>query len=234
SGVQRRALERSFKAAGASRVDFIGHAVAAGIGFGLHIGEPVATMVVDAGGGTTDSAVMALGGVVTEVSIPVGGEDLDRAVRELCVRSFDLVVSPAVAEQVKMGLARAWPGGETKMEVTGRDVSNGMVRTVVISSSEVTTAISEPVRAMVQAAVKCIVTTQPDLANDLLTQGLHLAGRAGLLTGYARQLATATGIPVHAADDPGRAPVMGAVYCLRERSEASAKRRVSRPPAAPR
>jgi rod shape-determining protein MreB len=216
SGVQRRAFERSFKRAGASHVDFIEHPVAACIGFRLRIDEPVATMVVDVGGGTTDVAVMALGGVVTEGSLPLGGGDLDRAIREMCLRSFDLVVSPAVAEQLKLSIGAAWPGIEEKMEVTGRDASNGRVRTVVVSSSDVTTAIADVVRAMVGAAVGCIVEAPPDLANDLLARGLHLAGGGALLEGFARRLATAAGIPVHVSEDPGRAAVLGAARCLRE------------------
>ena len=216
SGVQRRALERAFKRAGAERVGFVDHAVAAAIGLRLRIDEPVATMVVDAGGGTTEVAVMALGGVVTDASVPVGGDDLDRAVRDACLRSLDLVVSPAVAEQLKIRLGSAWPGPEKKVEVAGRDASNGMVRTVVVSSSELNPAIAEVVRRTVDAAVSCIRSAPPDLANDLLSQGLHLAGSAGLLDGYSRRLATATGIPVHLADQPGLAAVMGAARCLQD------------------
>ncbi|MGO9559667.1 MAG: rod shape-determining protein [Acidimicrobiales bacterium] len=230
TGVQKRALERSFKRAGAAHVDFIEHAFAAGIGFKLRIDEPVATMVFDVGGGTTDVAVMALGGVVTEASIPLGGEDLDRAVRDLCLRSYDLVISPALAERVKIVIGTAWPASETKIDVTGRDTSNGMARSVVVSSSEVSAATEDCLRAMVGAAVSCIVTAPPDLANDLIARGLHLAGGAALMTGYARRLATATGIPVHLADDPARAAVMGAARCLRDLSETGARRAVSSTP----
>jgi rod shape-determining protein MreB len=231
TGVQRRALERSFKRAGATHVDFIEHALAAGIGFKLRIDEPVATMVFDVGGGTTDVAVMALGGVVTEASIPLGGDDLDRAVRDLLLRSYDLVVSPAVAEQMKIMIGTAWPAAETKIEVTGRDASNGLARAVVVSSSEVSSAIEDSLRAMVGAAVSCIVSAPPDLANDLIALGLHLAGGAALLTGYARRLATATGIPVHLAEDPARAAVIGAARCLRDLADAGTRRAVSSTPA---
>ncbi|MHB1988244.1 MAG: rod shape-determining protein [Acidimicrobiales bacterium] len=223
TGVQRRAMERSFKKAGASSVGFVEHGLAAGVGMRLRIAEPIATMVVDVGAGTTDACVMALGGVVTQVSVPIGGDDLDRDVRELCVRSFDLVVNMAVAEQIKLAIASAWPATETKIELTGRDVSNGIVRTIVISSSEVQAAIADHVRAMVAAAVECIVTAPPDLANDLIARGLHLAGDASLLAGYSRRLATATGIPVHLAEDPGRAAVLGAARCLREVKGPAAK-----------
>lgn len=229
SSVQRRALERSFKQAGASQVGFVEQAVAAGIGFRLRIAEPVATMVMDVGGGTTDVAVMALGGVVTQGSLPLGGTDLDGAVRETCLRSYDLVVSPTVAEQMKIALGAAIPLPETKMEVTGRDASNGMVRTVVVGSSEVTSALAEPVRAMVQAAVSCVVGAPPDLANDLLARGLHLAGEGGLLKGFTRRLASETGIPVHLAEEPGQAAVLGAARCLRDASLRPARRPAATP-----
>lgn len=214
TSVQRRALERSFKSAGASHVEFIEHALAAGIGFRLHIDEPVATMVVDVGAGTTDVAVMALGGIVMESSVPVGGDDIDRAIRELCLRSFDLVISAGVSERVKLSIATAWPGVEKKVEVHGRDASNGTARAVVLSSSEVSGAIAEHVNAITTAAVGCIVSAPPDLANDLLARGLHLGGECALLDGLTRKLATATGIPVHLAKDPGRSAVVGAARCL--------------------
>lgn len=224
TGVQRRALEKAFKKAGAAEVDFIEQAVAAGIGFGLRIDEPVATMVVDAGAGTTDVAVMALGGVVTESSVPVGGDDVDGAIREFFARSFDLVVSRSAAEALKLELASAWPGAEEKREVRGRDAANGAARTVVISSSEIAGAIAEVVRQIGAAVVECIVTAPPDLANDLLSCGLHLTGGGGCLRGLARRLANDTGIPVHVAEDPGRAAVVGAARCIRE---------ISRPPRRP-
>jgi rod shape-determining protein MreB len=216
TGVQRRALERAFSGAGAGHVEFIEHALATGIGLRLSIDAPVATMVVDVGAGTTDVAVLALGGVVTERSVRTAGEDIDRAIRDLCLRSFDLVVSLETAEAVKKRLATAWPEAEAKIELTGRDVSNGMERTVVLSSSEVAGAIAEPLRAMLAAATQCIVEAPPDLANDLLTQGLHLAGEGALLRGYARRLATTTGIPVHLAAAPALAAVTGAAICLRQ------------------
>jgi rod shape-determining protein MreB len=214
--IECKAVEESARAAGVRATTFLPQAVAAAVGAGLDIMTTQGRMVVDVGGGTTDVAVMALGGVVTEASLPLGGGDLDRVIRAMCLRSFDLVVSPAVAEQLKVGIGAAWPRAEAKMEVSGRDASNGMVRAVVVSSSDVTTAMSDVVRAMVGAAVGCIVEAPPDLANDLLARGLHLAGEAGHLDGFPRRLATAAGIPVHISEDPGRAAVVGAAQCLRE------------------
>ncbi len=216
SSVQRRAVERAFKRAGAAEVEFIQQALAGGIGLRLKIDEPVATMVVDVGGGTTDVAVMALGGVVTEASVPVGGGDIDAAVRELLCRSFDLVVSPEAAERAKIAIGSAWPEREAKIELVGRDVANGIERRVVLTSSEVAAAAADRLRTCVNAAVDCIVAAPPDLANDLLARGLHLVGSGGRLSGLARKLATAAGIPVHLAPNPGRAAVLGAARCLNE------------------
>lgn len=219
TSVQRRALERSFKKAGARKVEFLEHAVACGIAARLRLDEPVASMVMDVGAATTDIAVMALGGVVTEASIAVGGGDFDVAVRTLCERSFDIVIDLVAAEEIKRAIGTAWPGDEVKAEVRGRDASSGVPRTVVLSSSEVATVLDDRVEAIVEAAVRCITSSPPDLANDLLSRGLHLAGGGGLLDGFARRLATATGIPVHRADDPTRSAVLGAARCLRAHAE---------------
>ncbi|MGA2209824.1 MAG: rod shape-determining protein [Acidimicrobiales bacterium] len=215
TGVQRRALERSFKKAGARRIDFVEHAVACGIGTRLHLDEPVASMVMDVGAGTSDMAVMALGGVVTEASLPVGGNDFDEAIRHLCQRSFDLVLPPGAAESIKIAIGSAWPADEKKVEVRGRDLGSGRPRTVVLSRDEVATVLSEHVEAIMRAAVRCITESPPDLANDLLTRGLYLAGGGGLLDGFARRLATAAGIPIHLVSSPQTVAVDGAARALR-------------------
>jgi len=215
TGVQRRALERSFKKAGARRVGFVEHAVACGIGARLHLDEPVASMVMDVGAGTSDIAVMALGGVVTETSLAVGGSDFDEAIRQLCQRSFDLVLPFGAAESIKLAIGSAWPADERKVEVRGRDLGNGMPRIVVLSRAEVATALAEHVDSIIRAAVRCIIDSPPDLANDLLSRGLYLAGEGALLDGFARRLATATGIPIHLVSSPGTVAVEGAARALR-------------------
>ncbi len=215
TGVQRRALERSFKKGGAHRVEFVEHAVACGIGARLHLEEPVASMVMDVGAGTTDIAVMALGGVVTQESIPVGGNNFDEAIRQLCQRSFDLVLGFGVAESIKLAIGSAWPSDERKVEVRGRDLGNGMARTVVLSRDEVASALSEHVEAILRAAVRCITESPPDLSNDLLTRGLYLAGGGARLEGFPRRLATATGIPIHLVASPETVAVQGAARVLR-------------------
>lgn len=215
TGVQRRALERSFKKAGARRIDFIEHVVACGIGTRLHLEEPVATMVLDVGAGTSDMAVMALGGVVTDASLAIGGGDFDEAIRQLCRRSFDLVLPTGTAESIKLAIGSAWPAEERKIEVRGRDLGNGMARTVVLSSSEVAAVLADHIDAIIRAAVRCITDSPPDLANDLLNRGLYLAGGGGLLDGFARLLATAVGIPIHLVRSPETVAVFGAARSLR-------------------
>jgi rod shape-determining protein MreB len=215
TGVQQRALERSFKKAGAHKVGFVDHAVACGIGARLRLEEPVASMVMDVGAGTSDIAVMALGGVVTGASVGIGGGDFDEAIRHLCQRSFDLVLPPGSAESIKRAIGSAWPTDERKLEVRGRDAGNGMARTVVLSRGEVSTAIDEHVDTIIRAAVSCITESPPDLANDLLARGLYLAGGGALLGGFAQRLATATGIPIHLVTSPETVAVNGAARSLR-------------------
>ena len=168
TGVQRRALERAFKKAGARRVRFVEQAVAVALGAGLHIEEPVASMVVDVGAGTTEIGVLALGGLVSHASVDVGGEDFDEAIRQLCARHFDLVIDPATAERVKRMIGSAWVQDEEKVEVIGRDLSSGIARAVVLSRTEVAAAMSPRVERILAAATHCITEAPPDLANDLL------------------------------------------------------------------
>ncbi|MGD0083062.1 MAG: rod shape-determining protein MreB [Acidimicrobiales bacterium] len=215
TGVQRRALERSFKKAGARNVDFVEHAVACGIGTQLEIDEPIASMVLDVGAGTSDMAVMALGGVVTEASLMIGSEDFDEAIRQLCLRSFDLVLGSGIPESIKLAIGSAWPDNEMKVEVRGRDLGNGIPRTIVLSKSEVASVMADLVDTIIAAAVECITESPPDLANDLLTRGLYLAGGGALLAGFTRRLATAAGIPIHLVRSPETVAVFGAARALR-------------------
>ncbi|MGA2803470.1 MAG: rod shape-determining protein MreB [Acidimicrobiales bacterium] len=214
TGVQRRALDRAFKQAGAGNVRFVEQQVAVALGSGLRIEEPVASMVVDVGAGTTEIGVLALGGLVTHASVPVGGGDFDEAIRRFCVRDFELVIDLETAEAVKRAIGSAWVEEDDKVEVRGRDVSNGIVRSVVITRTEVADAIAPRVDRIVHAAVSCITSAPPDLANDLLNRGLYLAGGGALLAGFGKRLASATGIPVHLVENPERCAVAGAALCM--------------------
>jgi rod shape-determining protein MreB len=213
TSVQRRALDRAFTRAGAESVRFVELPVAVALGSGLRIEEPVASMVVDVGAGTTEIGVLALGGLVTQASVPFGGGDFDEAIRQLCARQLDLVIDSATAEGIKCAIGSAWVEDDDKVEVRGRDASNGIVRTVVISRTEVADAIAPRVDRILAAAVECI-SSAPDLANDLLNRGLYLAGGGALLTGFSQRLASATGIPVHLVEEPERCAISGAALCL--------------------
>jgi len=216
TGVQRRAIDRAFKQAGAERVRFVELPVAVALGSGLRIEEPVASMVVDIGAGTTEIGVLALGGLVTYASVLLGGRDFDDAIRRFCARHLDLVIDAPTAEGVKCTIGSAWVEDDDKVEVRGRDAANGIVRSVVLSRTEVADAIAPVVDRILGAAVACISSAPPDLANDLLNRGLYLAGGGALLTGLAQRLASATGIPVHLVEAPERCAIAGAVVCLAE------------------
>ena len=214
TSVQRRALDRAFKEAGAGSVRFVEQQVAVALGSGQRIEEPVASMVVDVGAGTTEIGVLALGGLVTQASVPIGGGDFDEAIQRLCARDFELAIDSVTAEGIKYAIGSAWVEEDDKVEVRGRDVSSGIVRSVVITRTEVADAIAPRVNRILAAAVTCIASAPPDLANDLLNRGLYLAGGGALLTGFGKRLASATGIPVHLVKEPERCAVVGAVLCM--------------------
>lgn len=228
TSVQRRALDRAFKKAGAGSVRFVEQQVAVALGSGLRIEEPVASMVVDVGAGTTEIGVLALGGLVTHASVALGGGDFDEAIRRLCARDFELAIDAATAEGIKYAIGSAWVEEDDKVEVRGRDVATGIVRSVVITRTEVADAIAPRVERILAAATFCITSSPPDLANDLLNRGLYLSGGGALLTGFAQRLATATGIPVHLVEDPERCAVSGAALCMatmRHTAESVSRRR---------
>jgi rod shape-determining protein MreB len=213
--IQQRALDRALRRAGARQVRFIEQPVACAVGSGLPIEEPSGSMVVDVGAGTTDIAVLALGALVTSASLPIGGDDFDEAVRLLLARRYDVVVDASTASEVRkhIGSVRSTPE-LTRVEVRGRERSSGLPDSVVISAAELHDSFEDLIQPVLDAAVKCIATAPPDLANDLLSSGLHLSGGGSLLDGLSQRLAGATGLPVHAAVDPGRSSVLGAARCL--------------------
>jgi rod shape-determining protein MreB len=222
--VQQRALDRALRRAGARQVRFVEQPVACAIGVGLPIDEPTGSMVIDVGGGTTDMGVLALGALVTSASLPVGGDDFDEAVRLMLARCYDIVVDGSVASDVRrrIGTVRlSDPRSEgvgrpdlPHLEVRGRDVSSGLPRAVVISADELHQPLEDLIRPLLSAAVECISSAPPDLANDLLGSGLHLAGGGSLLDGLDYRLAMATSLPVHAVANPDRISITGASRCL--------------------
>lgn len=213
--VQRRALDRALRKAGARQVRFVEQPVACAIGVGLPIEEPTGSMVLDVGAGTTDIGVLALGGLVTSASLVVGGDDFDDAVRLLLARRYDLVVDPATAAEVRRRIGSVRPVVDlANLEVTGREGATGRPRSIVVSPAELRPVLEDLVGPVLLAAVQCIATAPPDLANDLLGTGCYLAGGGSLLDGFGHRLASAIGLPVHLAPDPGRSAVVGAARCL--------------------
>jgi rod shape-determining protein MreB len=215
TGVQRRAVERSLRRGGARKVLLIDQQTACAIGARLPIHEAAGSMVVDMGAGTTEIGILALGAPAAMVSVPVGGADLDEAIRQHCRRELDLVVDRFTAEQVKIAIGSA--SGleeEAKAEVRGRDLHSGRPRTAVLSRSELFDVMDVKLREVINRLVAAIRTAPPDLGNDLLTRGLHLAGGSARLTGLRDRLAAETGLPVHLVDSPEMCAITGAARCL--------------------
>jgi rod shape-determining protein MreB len=212
--VQLRALDRALHKAGARQVHFVERPIACAIGADLAIAEPMGTMVIDVGGGTTDIGVLALGGIVTGSSIPVGGNAFDDAVRMVLARHYGLIVEPSAATHIvhTIGTLDGIPGTE-RAEVSGRDASSGRAHAVTVLASDLTPFLKEVAEPIVLAAVECITSAPPDLANDLLDAGLVLAGGAASLDGFGTYLARATGVAVHPAPQGGRLGVLGAARC---------------------
>ena len=213
--VERRAVEEAARGAGANGAYLIEQPMAAAIGAGLPIHEPLGNMVVDVGGGTTETAMISLGGIVALQAIRVGGFDIDLAIQAYIRREYGIVVGERTAEEIKMAIGTAWPmADEVKAEVRGRDLMTGLPKTVILSPDEVREASEEHVRAIVDSVVQCLGMAPPELAQDLITQGIHLVGGGGLLRGLERRLAEETCVPVHLVDAPLECVVLGAGRCL--------------------
>ncbi len=215
TSVERRAVREAASRAGASSTYLIEQPMAAAIGAGLAIEEPVGNMVVDVGGGTSESAVVCLGGVVASKAIRSGGFDLDAAVQGYIRREFGLAVGERTAEEIKITIGSAAPyEDEAKAEVRGRELMTGMPKTVVLSPADIRDALEDHVRQIVEAAVTCLGEAPPELAQDIIVQGIHLVGGGSLLRGLANRLAGETGVPVHVVDTPLECVVLGAGRCI--------------------
>ena len=193
----------------------IDHQTACAIGARLPIQEAAGSMVVDMGAGTTEIGILALGASAAMVTVPVGGSDLDETIREHCRRELDLVVDRYTAEQVKIAIGSA--SGleeEAKAEVRGRDLHTGEPRTVVLSRSELFDVMDVRLREVISRLVGAIRSAPPDLGNDLLTRGLHLAGGSARLTGLPERIAAETGLTVHLVESPDLCAITGAARCL--------------------
>jgi rod shape-determining protein MreB and related proteins len=217
TGVEQSAVKEAGHQAGARRVYIIEEPMAAAIGAGLPIHEPTGNMVVDIGGGTTEVAVISLGGIVTSQSIRVGGDELDQAIITFGKKEYSLMLGERTAEEIKMAIGSAFPAeDEPHAEIRGRDLVSGLPKTVVISAAEVRKAIEEPVNLVVDAVKNTLDKCPPELAGDVMDRGIALTGGGALLRGLESRIREETGMPVQVADNPLDSVVLGTGKCVED------------------
>ena len=218
TGVEQRAVMEAAEYAGARKPAYIlEEPMAAAIGAGMPVHEPTGNMVVDIGGGTTEVAVISLGGMVATMSVRVGGDELDQAIMQFIKKEYSLSVGERTAEEIKMAMGSAWPLVEEMMaEVRGRDLITGLPKTIVCTTEEIRGAIEEPVSSMIDAVKVTLDKTPPELSADGMERGIVLTGGGALLHGLNHRLAAETGMPVVIATDPLLCVAIGGGQCLEE------------------
>src|ERR1700722_8658180 len=218
TGVEQRAVQEAAESAGGRKPAYIiDEPMAAAIGAGLPVHEPTGNMVVDIGGGTTEVAVISLGGIVTSQSVRIGGDELDEAIVSFVKKEFSLALGERTAEEIKIALGSAFPlEEELHAEIRGRDLVTGLPKTVVVSTEEIRRAIDEPVSAIIDAVKVTLDKTPPELAADIMEQGIVLTGGGALLHGLGARLVSETGMPIVIADNPLLSVAIGSGQCLEE------------------
>lgn len=215
--VEQRAVRESAELAGAREVYLVEEAVAAAIGAGLPITEPTGNMIVDIGGGTTDIAVISLGGIVYSESVKVAGDQMDAAIMSHLKREYNLLIGEHMAERVKLQIGSAYPLTEkAQMMVKGRDLISGIPRTIVMEDTEIRGALQDSVTTIVTAIKLALENTPPELAGDIIDRGIVLTGGGSLLRGLDARLRDETGLPIVRVDDPLISVVMGVGKTLEE------------------
>lgn len=210
TAVERRAVRDSAERAGARSVELIEEPKAAALGAGLPVDEPSGNMIIDIGGGTTELAVISLGGLVCAKSIRIAGDEMDAAIIEYLRKTYNLMIGERTSEEIKIRIGSAYPlEEELSMDVRGRDLISGLPKTITISSVEIREALHDPVQAIVDASKSTLEQTPPELAADLIDRGIVMAGGGSLLRGLDKRISEETGLAVHIADDPLTAVVMG-------------------------
>ena len=209
--VERRAVTEAARRAGAADAQLIEQPMAAAIGAGLPINEPVGNMVIDIGGGTSETALISLGGIVALQAVRVGSFDIDSAIQTYVRREYGIAVGERTAEEIKVAIGSAYPTlDEFKAEVRGRDLMSGLPKTVILSPEETREAIDEQVAAVVDSVIACLGQAPPELAQDLIVRGMYLVGGGGMLRGFDLRISEETEIPVHLVDAPLECVVLGA------------------------
>ncbi|MAF73922.1 MAG: rod shape-determining protein [Actinomycetota bacterium] len=217
TGVEQRAVKDAGYAAGARKVFIIEEPMAAAIGAGLPVHEPTGNMVVDIGGGTSEVAVISLGGIVTSLSVRVGGDELDNAIIQYIKKEYSLMLGERTAEEIKIAVGSAFPTpDEPHAEIRGRDLVTGLPRTIVVSAEEVRRAMDEPVNAIIDAVKATLDRTPPELSGDIMDRGVVLTGGGALLRALPERLTHETGMPIIVAERSLEAVVLGSGKCVEE------------------
>jgi rod shape-determining protein MreB len=217
TGVEKRAVEEATISAGARQSYLIEEPMAAAIGAGLPVSEPTGNMIVDIGGGTTEVAVISLGGIVVSQSIRVGGDELDEAIVKYVQREYKLLIGSQTAEEVKLEIGSAAPMiEEAQCEIRGRDLVTGLPKTVILSSQEVRLALEEPLNQIVDAIKSTLDKTPPELSSDIMDRGIMLAGGGALLLRIDERIRRETEMPVHIAESPLTCVAVGSGRSLEE------------------
>jgi rod shape-determining protein MreB len=216
TGVEQRAVQDAAEYAGARKpVHIIEEPMAAAIGADLPVHEPSGNMIVDIGGGTTEVAVISLGGIVTAQSIRVAGDELDEAVLQYVKKEFSLAIGDRTAEEIKIQMGSAWPmEEELTADIRGRDLISGLPRTIQVTTEQIREALAEPISAIVDAVKTTLDKTPPELAADIMEDGITITGGGALLGGLDERLAHETGMPIRIADEPLYSVVIGSGRAL--------------------
>jgi rod shape-determining protein MreB len=213
--VERRAVTDATRRAGAADAQLLEQPVAAAIGANLPIDEPVGNMVIDIGGGTTETAVLSLGGIVALEAVRVGSFDIDTEIQSHVRRNHGIAIGERTAEEIKKSIGSAMPmPGDTDAEVRGRDLVTGLPKTVILTSKEIREAINPVVTQMVDSVVRCLGVAPPELSQDFLKRGMYLVGGGSLLRGMAERISNETRVPVNMSNEPLEAVVLGAGHCI--------------------
>ena len=209
--LERRAVRSSAMAAGAKAVYMVAEPMSAAIGVGLPVETPTGNMVIDIGGGTTEIAVIALSGIVSNTSIRVGGDELDTSIVTFLRKNYNLLIGEPTAEAIKIQIGSAFDAGdEREMEVKGRDLVSGIPKTVTVHSQEIRECIQEPIQAIVEAVRRALEITPPELSSDIVDRGIVMTGGGALIRGLDRLLQHETNLPIHVDEEPLTCVVQGA------------------------
>jgi rod shape-determining protein MreB len=217
TGVEKRAVEEACLSAGAREAYLIEEPMAAAIGAGLPVGEPTGSMVVDIGGGTSEVAVISLGGIVVSESIRVAGDELDNAIINYAKREYKVLIGHQTAEELKLEIGSAYPmQEELQAEIRGRDLVTGLPKTVVLTSEEIRLALEETLQQIIGAVRVTLDRTPPELASDIMDRGMMLAGGGSLLAGLDQRMRDETNMPAHIAESPLTCVAVGSGRSLEE------------------